>query len=128
MLQRDNTSDTSEETACPQFVRGTTPQFTYTLEDYDGQPLDLSQFAQIKVTLAQKGNKHSGRHITLDQPTVNRNSISFMLTEEQTLTFDAGYISVQVYAKNSEDRSWATLAEDVTIAVRKSLKDGDTVE
>lgn len=128
MLQKDSTKSIDSEEACPQFVRGTTPSFTYTLTDYAGKAIDLSQFAKIKVTLAQKGDRHSGKRITIDDPTASGNSISFLLSEEQTLTFDPGYISMQVYAKNSEDRSWATLAEDVTIAVRKSLKDGDTIE
>ena len=128
MIQKDSNATATSEEACPKFVRGTTPNFTYTLTDYDGRAIDLSQCAKIKVTLAQKGDRHSGERITIDDPTVSGNAISFLLSEEQTLTFDAGYISMQVYAKNSEDRSWATLAEDVTIAVRKSLKDGDTIE
>lgn len=113
----------------PYFIRGTTPQFEYTLTDYSGEPLDLSQFPVIKVTLAQNGDHYSDNRITLEHGiAVTGNVISFALTEEQSQKFDAGEISMQIYGKNAEDNSWATLAEDVTIRVRKSLKDGDVVE
>lgn len=113
-----------------EFVRGTTPQFTYTMLDVSGDPLDLSQFADLEVTIAQKGKLKEGRVVTLKNSdiSVSGNSISFYLTEEQTKLFSPGLVSLQVYGKGADSHSWATLAEDVTVQVRKSLKDGDVVE
>lgn len=118
-----------ESVSLPEFVRGTTPEFVYTLFDLDGNPLDLSQFETISVTLAQKGKEAYHCTITLkDGIAIDGNAIHFTLDEPQSLRFEPGLIAIQIYGKNKEDRSWATLAEDVTVRVRKSLKDGDIVE
>ena len=48
----DKAKKGAEETETMQeFVRGTTPQFTYTMLDVNGAPLDLSQFAVLEVTM-----------------------------------------------------------------------------
>lgn len=113
-----------------EFVRGTTPYFTYTMLDADGGPVDLSQFPDIEVTIAQSGKQKDKIAVTLKNSdiTVHGNSISFYLSEAQTKSLSPGLVSVQVYGKGADSHSWATLAEDVTIRVRKSLKDGDVVE
>ena len=113
-----------------EFVRGTTPQFTYTMLDVNGTPLDLSQFSVLEVTIAQNGKREDRTSVTLNGSDVNvsGNSVSFYLTEEQTKQFAPGLVSLQVYGKGADSHSWATLAEDVTVKVRKSLKDGDFVE
>lgn len=131
-MYRYTTTNSSAQQAesYPEFVRGTTPEFQYTMLDGEGDALDLSQFSTIKVTLAQRGSPSSSRSLTLtgDDIAVNGNVISFILKEYQSLKFSAGLISMQVFGQNSESRTWATLAEDVTIRVRKSLKDGDVIE
>lgn len=113
-----------------EFVRGTTPKFAYTLTDSSGDALDLTQFSTIKITIAQVGERYSGRRLTLEDNDIsaNGNVISFALTEAQSLLFRSGYVSLQIYGKSEESGSWATLAEDVTVKIRKSLKDGDSVD
>ena len=113
-----------------EFVRGTTPLFTYTMLDATGGPLDLSQFSVLEVTIAQNGKRKDRTAVTLKSSDINvsGNSVSFYLTEEQTRKFAPGLVSLQVYGKGADSHSWATLAEDVTVKVRKSLKDGDFVE
>lgn len=114
----------------PEFVRGTTPSFSYTLTDTAGDALDLSQFSTIKVTMAEAGTRYSNRRLTIENNdiSVDGNVISFCLTEPQSSLFNVGLISLQVYGKSEETGSWATLAEDVTLRVRGSLKDGDNIE
>ena len=127
----DKAKKGAEETETMQeFVRGTTPQFTYTMLDVNGDPLDLSQFAVLEVTIAQNGKREGRTAVALNGSDVNvsGNSVSFYLTEEQTRQFAPGLVSLQVYGKGADSHSWATLAEDVTVKVRKSLKDGDFVE
>lgn len=116
--------------AMQEFVRGTTPLFTYTMIESNGGPLDLSQFAVLEVTIAQNGKRKDQAAVKLKNSdiTVSGNSVSFYLTEEQTRQFAPGLVSLQVYGKGADSHSWATLAEDVTVKVRKSLKDGDFVE
>lgn len=113
-----------------QFVRGTTPTFRYTIKDSAGDPVDLSQYATIKVTMAQQVERVTDRRnaLTLTDVTVDGNVINFQLTEAQSLIFSAGWIALQIYGQDADSHSWATLAEDVSIRVRKSLKDGDTVD
>lgn len=119
-----------EAESMQEFVRGTTPLFTYTMIDATGGPLDLSQFAVLEVTIAQNGKREGRTAVTLNNSdiSVSGNSVSFYLTEEQTRKFAPGLVSLQVYGKGADSHSWATLAEDVTVKVRKSLKEGDFVE
>ena len=120
----DKAKKGAEETETMQeFVRGTTPQFTYTMLDVNGAPLDLSQFAVLEVTIAQNGKRECRTAVTLNNSDINvsGNSVSFYLTEEQTRKFAPGLVSLQVYGKGADSHSWATLAEDVTVKVRKSL-------
>lgn len=114
----------------PEFVRGTTPEFAYTLTDSNGDAVDLSQFSTIKVTLAQAGDPYSHQRLTLENHDilVSGNVISFSLTESQSLLFNDGYLSIQIYGKSDLKSSWSTLAEDITVKIRKSLKDGDRID
>lgn len=126
---KNDETESTETVTIPEFVRGTTPIFEYTVLDYNGDPLDLSQFSTIKVTLAQKGSYNSSARLTLDKDlNIDGNVIRFTLSELQSLVFDAGLIAMQVYGRNADSQSWSTLAEDVTIRVRKSLKDGDSLD
>ena len=80
-----------------EFVRGTTPLFTYTMLDATGGPIDLSQFSVLEVTIAQNGKREGRTAVTLKSSDINvsGNSVSFYLTEEQTRQFAPGLVSLQ---------------------------------
>lgn len=126
---KNDETESTETVTIPEFVRGTTPIFEYTVLDYNGDPLDLEQFGTIKVCLAQKGSYSPVNRLTLDKGLeINGNTIRFRLSEAQSLVFNSGLIAMQVYGKNGDTDAWSTLAEDVTVRVRKSLKDGDIID
>lgn len=74
-------------------IRGTTPQHTFLF------PFDPATCSEIIVTYQQKGIDVLEK--TLPDMTIDStaNTVSYRLTQEETLGFDEGFVRLQVKAK-----------------------------
>lgn len=72
-------------------VRGTTPALTLTIPD--GGDLDLTQATAVYVTLRRKGQSIT---ITGDSLAVEPKSVTFHLSQEESLALSPGEVDVQL--------------------------------
>lgn len=105
--------------------RGTTPTLCFTVMT----ELDLSKVKQMWVTLQNLvyERTYSGDEVRIDD---KQKKVYVDMTQEETLSFSAGKIDIQIRMLMDDDRAYAT--EIVTTTVDEVLKDGvikdDSVE
>lgn len=100
------------------FIRGTTPPFIYTLFDDEGEA-DLSELTALEAYISQ--DREDGENIvvtkTMSDMTIDGGTVSFYLTQEETLRFESGdepfpkFAFVQLRGLAADGVAWATLAE-----------------
>ena len=97
--------------------RGTTPAFDFKLNT----DIDLDQVEALYVTCKSRSKELS---FDRDGCTINNDTktISVRLTQEQTLQFGAGTVSVQIRLRVGRDRAYATPVKNIDIS--QILKDG----
>lgn len=94
--------------------RGTTPTITYNVD------IDLTSALELYVTLVQDGTTVVEKSI--DDVTITSKSVSFTLTQEETLNLNQGKILMQIRVKMPDGTALASniMAGDVA----QILKDG----
>lgn len=100
------------------FIRGTTPPFEFTLYDDEGEA-DLSELTALEAYVSQ--DREDGENIvvtkTMSDMTIDGGTVSFYLTQEETLRFESGdepfpkFAFVQLRGLTADGVAWATLAE-----------------
>jgi hypothetical protein len=94
--------------------RGTTPQFVFKF------PFDVSEFSVLYVTFGQG----SGRKIdkTLSDSTVDGDTLTVKLTQQETLSMSPGTVNVQIRAKKPDGTALAS--NIVSLNVKNIIKGG----
>lgn len=100
--------------------RGTTPTFTLTFSD---EHLDFSDARSIAVTISDR-SQHCIVEITESDLTIETNSLSFSLSQEQTLSLPEGNLLVQVNWTYDQGNVVKRACSDVAqIDFRRNLKE-----
>ena len=94
--------------------RGTTPTNTFTVD------VDLRQATALYVTYKQ--NSRVILEKTLEDATITETSVAVTLTQEETLAFSKGTVSIQIRAKFADGAAIAS--NIITSSVDQILKDG----
>lgn len=81
--------------------RGTTPTINVSIDH-----VDLSLMAGIIITLSQNGAVVIEK--TGDDIAYTDGTASITLTQEETLRLERGYVDIQIKAKTSDGKVWAT--------------------
>lgn len=85
-------------------IRGTTPTHVFTLNDFD-----TSRIKELRLTYQQRRKNIVEK--TLDDVTLNANTIMVVLTQEETLKFTTtDVVDVQIKVLTTEDK---VLASDI---------------
>ena len=104
-----------------EIIRGTTPTITYKITS----DVDLTTLSEIwltvadKLTTAMRTYKLSKSEITVDNV---EKTISAVMTQEDTLLFKSQTVQIQIRAKDTSDKSYATDISDVPL--KKILEGG----
>lgn len=96
-------------------TRGTTPTITFTLHDDNSNPIDLSNYEVLIVTIEDS----SKRQIDIDKSRFKFNddcSFEATLTQDETLKLVSGRLKVQLRAKTVEDNAIASCEQFCTLA------------
>ena len=96
-------------------TRGTTPTVIFSLEDKDGQAIDLSQYEVLIITIEDSSKKQ----IDIDKSRFTFNddhSFEATLTQDETLQLASGRLKVQLRAKTAEDNAIASCEQFCTLA------------
>lgn len=101
--------------------RGTTPYITAEIID----DVDISEITQVWLYITQSIG--AGRHIVIDKDisevTINHNRVHLRLTQEETLSLEAGVITnIQLRLLNGNEIAYASQTEFIT--VEDVYKDG----
>ena len=97
-----------------EIIRGTTPTITYKITS----DVDLTTLSEIwltvadKLTTAKKTYKLSKNEVTVDN---EAKTISAAMSQEDTLLFKSQMVQVQIRAKDTSDKSYATDISDVPL-------------
>ena len=98
-----------------EIIRGTTPTITYKITSQ----VDLTTLSEIwltvadKLTTAKKTYKLSDNEVTVDN---EAKTISAVMSQADTLLFKSQTVQVQIRAKDTSDKSYATDISDVPLA------------
>ena len=98
-----------------EIIRGTTPTITYKITS----AVDLTTLSEIwltvadKLTTAKKTYKLSDNEITVDN---EAKTISAVMSQVDTLLFKSPTVQIQIRAKDTSDKSYATDISDVPLA------------
>lgn len=102
--------------------RGTTPTIEYTLDT----DVDLTMITEVYFTVAQTQvssisvtKYFSENEVIVD---AEEKTITTMLTQEDTLKFNSGFVSVQLRVLLSNDKCYVT--DITTVPMEKILKGG----
>ena len=97
-----------------EIIRGTTPTITYKITS----DVDLTTLSEIwltvadKLTTAKKTYKLSQNEVTVDN---EAKTISAVMSQADTLLFKSQMVQVQIRAKDTSDKSYATDISDVPL-------------
>ena len=98
-----------------EIIRGTTPTITYKITSQ----VDLTTLSEIwltvadKLTTAIKTYKLSKNEVTVDN---EAKTISAVMSQADTLLFKSPVVQIQIRAKDTSDKSYATDISDVPLA------------
>lgn len=102
-------------------IRGTTPTVTFKIHS----SLDLNDIAEMWITFQKKiGATTKEKTFTLDDVSIDaeEQTVTLVLTQEDTLDFAEKAISVQMRVRMNDDMAYASGILETTIG--KILKDG----
>lgn len=97
-------------------IRGTTPTIVLTIDT----SLDLQKMKQIWVTF--ENLVHERTYIKEEVQIQSDNSLVIQLSQQDTLKFCEGTVSVQVRLLTEDDKAYATNIQ--TLSVKQILKEG----
>lgn len=92
------------------FIRGTTPNYTMTFYDEDdvSKEIDTSNFTDVRITLKQFENTLVRKSTLEGTATMNEDgTVSFSLSQDETLRFQPGTAYVQPHIKTSDDEAYS---------------------
>lgn len=100
--------------------RGTTPTITFNVNT----ELDLSELTSLWITFRGSYESHKEVTFTLDDVTIDNemHQIILDLSQDQTLYFDTGNVSLQMRLLMSDGRAYASDIKSISIDM--ILKDG----
>lgn len=87
--------------------RGTTPTLVINIKG-----IEMSDIAEWYVTLAQDGVQMTK---TTEDITIEDETLKIPLTQEETMQFTAGEVSIQIRAKTTEDVAIASAIQTIGI-------------
>lgn len=107
------------------FVRATTPSYSITLTDTDGNTLDPSEYADIKITIKQYEHTLISKSTKSGTATIEGDSIHFSLSQEETLRFQPGEAYIQPHLLSKDGQAYAD--KDMQTITVYDILDGGTI-
>lgn len=110
------------------FVRATTPSYTMAFYDEDDQEtqIDVSGYKDIRITLRQFESTVLRKSTKEGTATLNADgTVSFSLTQEETLRFQPGTVIMQPHLLDSENGAYAD-KDPIKVKVYE-IQDGGTI-
>ena len=89
------------------FTRATTPGYTVYLTDENDEPLDLSGYEDIRITIKQFENTLVSKSTKAGTATIDGSNVLFELTQEETLRFQPGTAYIQPHLLTKEAKAYA---------------------
>lgn len=98
---------TNENEYAAEITRATTPCFSIYLTDENDNPLDLSQYEDIKITIKQFENTLISKSTKQETATIDGENVIIELSQDETLRFQPGTAYIQPHLLTTSGKAYA---------------------